>query len=229
MLVSKEVYPDYGLLRFLAPDIAATVQPGQFVMVAVAGHTLRRPFAVAAVDGDYISVLVYRLGSGSTMLLDAVVGSQWSLFGPLGRGFGLFLRPTLLISRGRGVGSGALLALAQVLRARQQLVAAWFDTDDDLAGLISKQLKALGVQTVEDWPQDRQDWHIVMASERELARGFYQQAMIWGYSSEIYLTERMACGIGACLARVYDQQGQISQAHVCVDGPVFAGQVVFGE
>jgi dihydroorotate dehydrogenase electron transfer subunit len=232
MITSKEIYPHYGLLRFLAPEIAAVVRPGQFVMVAVPGHTLRRPFAVATREGDSISLLVYRLGSGSATLLDAAIGSQWSLFGPLGRGFAALPQPTLLISRGRGVGSGALLALAQLLRSQNQAVMAWFDPDDDPNRLIAAQFELLGVQMVNHWPQDQQPWHLVIAAEREVARDLYRQATTLGYSSEIYLTERMACGVGACLACMVRLAGgpqPNTQAHVCIDGPVFAGAVVFGE
>ena len=47
----------------------------------------------------------------------------------------------------------------------------------------------------------------------------------------ISLEERMACGIGACLACVCntidkDEHSQVNNARICVDGPVFKADEV---
>jgi dihydroorotate dehydrogenase electron transfer subunit len=69
LLANRQVWQ----LRLLAPEIAASVQPGQFVHLQVpgfAGHILRRPFSVYSADATTGEIaIVYQLvGSGSRQM-----------------------------------------------------------------------------------------------------------------------------------------------------------------
>lgn len=87
---------EYAVVAFRAPELAAAIQPGQFVMIRTAlGHTplLRRPYSVferlrdpgGATVG--FSIFNKRVGTGSGLLYDAAPGQRFSCLGPLGRPF----------------------------------------------------------------------------------------------------------------------------------------------
>lgn len=74
-----------------SPEVAKEAQAGQFVMVKNEnGNTyLRRPFGVADVQGDKLTV-IYRLAGKGTKELSALTeGAVISVEGPLGHGFKL--------------------------------------------------------------------------------------------------------------------------------------------
>lgn len=96
VLCSTRLSGDYCVIAFRAPELAAAIKPGQFVMIRTAsGGTplLRRPYSVfervrdpgGAVIG--FSILNKRVGIGSALLYDAAPGMRFSCLGPLGRPF----------------------------------------------------------------------------------------------------------------------------------------------
>ncbi|MCL1848075.1 MAG: dihydroorotate dehydrogenase electron transfer subunit [Clostridiales bacterium] len=117
-------------MELSAPDIAASAQPGQFVMVSVAGGAdpfLRRPFSIAGMDADSGAIrLVYQVvGRGTMQMAQWGSGYEVDLLGPLGNGFfwGETLRTATLV--GGGLGTAALLPLAKELRAQGVAVTAF--------------------------------------------------------------------------------------------------------
>jgi dihydroorotate dehydrogenase electron transfer subunit len=96
VLASTRLTDDYCVVAFRAPALAASIRPGQFVMIrTAAGHTplLRRPYSVfdrvRGTDGrlEGFSILNKRVGVGSDLLYHAEPGSRFSCLGPLGRPF----------------------------------------------------------------------------------------------------------------------------------------------
>src|SRR4026208_487688 len=86
---------DYTVTALAAPEIAAAVAPGQFVMVKPRrcnDPLLRRPFSVFEILRDNgrvsgLTLLSKRVGVTTGMLLDAVEGDVVSCLGPLGKPF----------------------------------------------------------------------------------------------------------------------------------------------
>jgi dihydroorotate dehydrogenase electron transfer subunit len=96
VVASTRLSDDYSVVAFRAPELAAAIRPGQFVMIrAGAGDTplLRRPYSVferlRAPNGDVVgfSILNKRVGVGSRLIADAAAGARLSCLGPLGRPF----------------------------------------------------------------------------------------------------------------------------------------------
>src|SRR5690349_12048789 len=96
VIANTRLSPDYNVIALAAPAIAATVEPGQFVMVKPGrGHDplLRRPFSVfeilrdtaAGPDGPPVglTLLSKRIGVTTTLLYEAVAGDVVSCLGPL--------------------------------------------------------------------------------------------------------------------------------------------------
>ncbi len=64
-----------------------------------------------------------------------------------------------------------------------------------------------------------------------MLRAIKEYAMEHGIEAQISLEEKMACGIGACLACVcqskdIDAHSNVKNKRVCKDGPVFDAQEV---
>jgi dihydroorotate dehydrogenase electron transfer subunit len=94
LLDNVELGGGHYLSIFDAPEIAATVRPGQFVMLRVRDGTdplLGRPFSVARVGrgprGATIDLLYRAMGRGTSLLGELRAGARVGLVGPLGRPF----------------------------------------------------------------------------------------------------------------------------------------------
>ena len=72
---------------------------------------------------------------------------------------------------------------------------------------------------------------IYACGPKPMLRAVQQYSKESGISAQISLEERMACGIGACLACVtktteVDEHSQVKNKRICVDGPVFYAEEV---
>jgi dihydroorotate dehydrogenase electron transfer subunit len=117
---------EYNVLALAAPDVAASVTPGQFLMVKVDGGVdplLRRPFSVFEILRDSegretgVSILVKRIGASTRRLYDARVGDTVLCLGPLGRPFTLVDPPAEGWMVAGGVGLAPFWTLAHALVA----------------------------------------------------------------------------------------------------------------
>ena len=70
MTAVREVARETFVISLAAPAVAASVRPGQFVMLGLnPGPLLRRPFSVYRAEGDLIEVILKPVGSGTRLLL----------------------------------------------------------------------------------------------------------------------------------------------------------------
>ncbi|HZL90155.1 MAG TPA: dihydroorotate dehydrogenase electron transfer subunit [Pirellulaceae bacterium] len=112
---------DTYCLRFLCPDMARRILPGQFLMLRLPecnDPLIGRPLAlydtVPAADGSPLSIDVVYLVKGklTTRLQELVPGQHVEVWGPLGNGF-LPRQAEHLIMVAGGIGQTPFLALAQ--------------------------------------------------------------------------------------------------------------------
>lgn len=96
LVVNEAIAENTYLMRVSAPHIAKTFRPGQFVMIRIAGMDaplIGRAFAIYDVhDGEdgspeFIDLIYLRKGALTQPLSAAPVGTQISLWGPLGNSF----------------------------------------------------------------------------------------------------------------------------------------------
>ncbi|TWU03663.1 dihydroorotate dehydrogenase electron transfer subunit [Neorhodopirellula pilleata] len=96
LVVNQAIAENTYLMRVSAPHIAKTFRPGQFVMIRIAGMDaplIGRAFAIYDVhngeDGtpEFIDLIYLRKGALTLPLSAAPVGTQVSLWGPLGNSF----------------------------------------------------------------------------------------------------------------------------------------------
>lgn len=108
-------------IRMEAPEIAAQVVPGQFVMIRLTGRDaplIGRALAIWDVIDDAsgtpraIDLVFVRKGAMTKPLADAPVGTRVSLWGPLGNGFSTSPCDVLIMAAG-GVGQTPMLMVAK--------------------------------------------------------------------------------------------------------------------
>lgn len=117
----------YSVLEFRAPDLAALVEPGQFVMVRASqcdAPLLRRPYSVFDLVRDSegrptgFTLLNKRVGVGSGLLYEAAPGARFCCLGPLGRPFTLVSPPVEAWMVAGGVGLAPFAVLSEALAPR---------------------------------------------------------------------------------------------------------------
>jgi dihydroorotate dehydrogenase electron transfer subunit len=125
VLENRRLSDLYSVLVLDAPQIAAAVQPGQFVMLKPSHGTdplLRRPFSVFEVmrtdagAPSAISILNKKSGVGTSLLYDVEPGATIACLGPLGRPFEAVGPPSEAWMVAGGVGLAPFVTLATRLQ-----------------------------------------------------------------------------------------------------------------
>ncbi len=235
-------------LTLSAPHIAASAQPGQFVMAAC-GPTLdpllRRPLSIhqTSKDGN-IQLLFKVIGRGTQLLSDLRPGNTLDLIGPLGQGFQAPQEtPVCLV--GGGIGIAPLFFLAQTLlrgsfAVDSGLVLLGARTGEEIEQLAAE-FNELGF-LVEAATDDGSFGHHglvtdLLPSSLPKMKGVYacgpfaMMAAVAGLCRNtkvpcaVSLEASMACGLGACLGCAIHGAGG-GYKHVCKHGPVFDAEEI---
>ena len=99
-------------------------------------------------------------------------------------------------------------------------------------GNVIDAIKACAVTGDIVWTSSNEEVATVSASgATPMLRGIKQYAAEQNIRCEISLEEKMACGVGACLACVcqtknVDEHSKVHNARICADGPVFYAEEV---
>ncbi len=127
VLENVALSPDYNVLSLAAPKIAATAEPGQFVMLKAGSGfdpLLRRPFSIFEIAREEggaparITILNKRIGPSTALLYAAPPGHPIACLGPLGQPWPVVDPPRAALLVAGGVGLAAFATLAESLAAR---------------------------------------------------------------------------------------------------------------
>lgn len=232
----------YSLMLYL-PDIAGQAKAGQFVSVYSrdGSRLLPRPISLCEVDKEAGTIrLVYRVVGAGTREFSALQESDSvEVMGPLGNGFQKRDRKAILI--GGGIGIPPMLQLAKELEAEKSIVLGFRDetflleelekagkvyiaSEDGKTGVKGNVLDAIREYAVEGDV-------IYACGPIPMLRAIQEYAKAHKIEAQLSLEERMACGIGACLACVcrskeVDGHSHVKNKRICKDGPVFDAQEV---
>lgn len=242
----------YRLISFVAREIAASANPGQFLMVRQAGPSLDpllpRPLGIHDIDSDLVRILIEPVGKGTDELVRLRVGDKLSVLGPLGNGFdsGGGGGTALLVGGGIGVAPLALLARSLTaagrdvhcllgFRTRSQAVSAELfrdyyvevfteDASVGTRGLVSEPLSAC--LSVNASGQDGNAAEVFACGPDPMLREIARIAKENGVRAQVSAATHMACGIGACQGCVVRTTSGYQR--VCREGPVFeAGELIW--
>ena len=235
--VSRDVYR----LCFTAPGIASEAKPGMFVNIDInrKGVFLRRPFGIASVSDDTLTIYYRVIGSGTKALTQCAKDDVINVLGPLGNGFPEgFNRPLLV---GGGMGLAPLLFVQSfygkkadiLMGGRNSAELFWRELFAPIANevFITTDDGSLGTKgfTINLLPQllENKSYDAVFVCGPEIMmRGVADICAKANVACYVSLEKRMACGLGACLSCSCDKKDG-SRAKICKDGPVFLAGEVF--
>lgn len=243
-VVSQEKLTDDIFSMWIqAEEIAAAAKPGQFISVYTkdASKLLPRPISLCEVErAEGRLRIVYRVvGAGTDEFSGYQAGDDITVMGPLGNGFTLKDKKAFLI--GGGIGIPPMLELAKSLNCEKQMVLGYRDvlflneefepygsvyvaTEDGSAGTKGNVIDAIRANGL-------QADVIYACGPTPMLRALKAYAKEQGIECWLSLEEKMACGIGACLACVcqskeVDDHSHVHNKRICKDGPVFLAQEV---
>lgn len=225
--------------------IASQAKPGQFISVYTkdSARLLPRPISICQVDKAAGRLrIVYRVvGGGTEEFARYQAGDDIAIMGPLGNGFPEIEAGKRAFLIGGGIGIPPMLELAGNLKCEKQMILGYRDqlflnkefepygpvylaTEDGSAGTKGNVLDAI---REENLTADV----ILACGPTPMLKAVKNYAMEHGIECYLSLEERMACGVGACLACVCQSKDVDSHSHVhnkriCKDGPVFRAEEV---
>ena len=228
----EEIGKDIFSLWLQTDQMAQYARPGQFLSLYTgkSSKLLPRPISICEIDKETSRIrLVYRVtgkNTGTEAFSKMQPGDKIEALGPLGNGF--------LI--GGGIGIPPMLETAKQLKAKKTAVLGYRDelflneefakytdvyvaTEDGSSGTKGNVLNAIQEKALEA--------DVIFAcGPTPMLRALKEYAAANHITCWISMEERMACGIGACLACVckskdIDAHSQVHNKRVCKDGPVF--------
>lgn len=248
VLEQKEIASGIYRLVVQTKEIAAHAKAGQFVSVYSndASRLLPRPISLCEIDPKKGTlVLVYRVtgeGTGTEEFSRLKKDDTVRILGPLGNGFPVEAaegKRAFLI--GGGIGIPPILQLARAVKGEKEIVLGYRDelflydafqkegnvtaaTEDGSFGTRGNVLDAIKEAALSA--------DIIFAcGPTPMLRALKEYALAQDMECYISMEERMACGIGACLACVCktkdkDAHSNVNNKRICKEGPVFDAREV---
>ncbi len=232
VLSNTRLSADYCVVALRAPELAAAIEPGQFVMVrtsACDAPLLRRPYSIFDLlrDGSGVpvgfSILNQRVGMGSGLLFSARPGDRFACLGPLGRSFSVAQAPVAAWMVAGGVGLAPFATLAERLAAAGAPTTLFYGARTAEQLFCLDRFEPLGVRLVlatEDGTRGargrvtaplQEAFDGLAAGARVMVYACGPEAMLaavgrmasqYGQPSELAMERQMGCGMGGCYSCV---------------------------
>jgi len=230
-------------------ELTENAHSGQFVSLYSrdSSRLLPRPISICEIDKKAGTLrLVYRtVGEGTKEFSTLKKGDTIKVVGPIGNGYELDCESPILM--GGGIGIPPMLQLAKELSDKgvpkdkltvilgfrdntfllnefKKIATVYISSDTGSVGVKGNVIDAANEYGVTG---DR----IYACGPKPMLRAIKAYAYEKDINAFISLEERMACGIGACLACVcksvdVDDHSKVNNKRICVDGPVFNAEEV---
>ena len=242
-IVSQEkLASDVFSMWIQTKDIAKNARAGQFISVYSkdGSRLLPRPISICEVEGDRLRIVYRTVGKGTKEFSGYGAGDTLDVMGPLGNGYTKLNKKAILM--GGGIGIPPMLELARELKnggydvSDADIVLGYRDelflneelaqygrvtiaTEDGSAGTKGNVLDAIKAEGIKGDV-------IYACGPTPMLRAIKAYAKENGIECYLSLEEKMACGIGACLACVckskeIDDHSHVHNKRVCKEGPVF--------
>lgn len=228
----------------MAPEIVSQAVPGQFISLYCKNKDtlLPRPISLCELNREEGTLrIVFRIvGTGTKEFSQMNAGEEIRILGPLGNGFPVSECPKgkSAILVGGGIGIPPLLQLSKEIEGTVTIVVGYRNSDTFLQKEFEKTADRVVIAT-EDGSLGTKG-NVLDAIRDEGIHGdviyscgpapMLRGVKAWGLENQIpawlSMEEKMACGIGACLACVcqstgVDSHSNVHNKRVCKDGPVF--------
>ena len=237
-------------LTLLAPEIATTSRPGQFLEILFGDNyspLVRRPFSIYEVDRDKgtIDILFRSSGSFTSGLVQKRVGDIVNILGPLGSPF-LASKSNAILVAG-GIGAPPLHFLAKELLQTEDCKTVTIINASRMGSLLIgiDRFSTMAIQlhiVTEDGsagkkgradhrmrellPSATPDTTVYACGPMRMLKAVAEVTEEFGLECQVSVETSMPCGIGTCQGcaiPVHDmtQPNGFRYALACYDGPVF--------
>jgi dihydroorotate dehydrogenase electron transfer subunit len=256
VLTNNEVARGIFLMRLLAPDIAASVWPGQFVNVKISSEPdaksklqtatphlppaacsplLRRPFSICEVDrqAGTISLLWKVIGPGTQALTRHQTGTLLSVIGPLGHGFDVpnTTGPVALVAGGVGVAPLPILAMELAARGKRFDALLGCRTAGEIWG--ERELAALNGNVriaTDDGSAGEKGSKVFACGPMPMLAAVTKLCREAHVPAQLSIETMMGCGFGICMGCPVEPAAGVQQFGryylACLDGPVFSAEAI---
>ncbi|MGN0465212.1 MAG: dihydroorotate dehydrogenase electron transfer subunit [Lachnospiraceae bacterium] len=243
-IVQKQTKIGTGIYDlWIETEVSKKAVPGQFISIYTkdASKLLPRPISICEIEPNKNRLrVVYRIaGEGTKQFSKLQAGDEIEILGPLGNGFTKREKKAILI--GGGIGIPPMLELAKQLDVKKNIVLGYRDEI-----FLNKEFEPYGDVFLASEDGAHGTKGTVLDAIRECAitgdviyacgptpmlRAIQAYALENHIEAQLSLEEKMACGVGACLAcvcksREIDSHSHVHNKRVCKDGPVFDAREV---
>lgn len=225
-----------------APQIASQAKPGQFISVYSndSGRVLPRPISICEIDREKGALrIVYRIaGNGTKEFSGMKAGETLDILGPLGNGFPMdVIKGKRVFMMGGGIGVPPMVQTAKEAEAEVTVIAGYRNSEIFLKEeleqngtlVIATEDGSVGTKgnVMDAIRENHLEADVIFAcGPTPMLRAIKTYAEENGILCYISMEEKMACGVGACLACVckskdVDHHSHVHNKRICKDGPVF--------
>lgn len=219
----------------LKTELTEYAKAGQFINIKIRDHSLRRPLSLSSInkENDTLVIIYKVIGQGTRDLSQYNEGENLDILGPLGSFFPVLKDKEQILLIGGGLGLPPLYQLAKEYARLGKEVTAILGFRSKKDVFLKKDFEDLGVRTLVATDDGSlgfkgtaldlartldQNPFVYAVGPKALLRGI-QEEYKEGYLS---LEERMACGVGLCMACVCkDKTNPDKNYRICKEGPVF--------
>ena len=235
--IAKDIYS----MVLECKEAAKMAKPGQFLSLYCKDQSalLPRPISICEIGESALRIVYRVVGKGTAYFCQLKKNDTVEIMGPLGNGFPLEEGKAILIAG--GIGIPPMLELAKSLKAEKEIVLGYRDeiflaeefetygnvtiaSEDGKTGVKGNVLDAIKQKGIEGEV-------IYACGPTPMLRAIKEYALEKGMKAYLSLEEKMACGIGACLACVCKSNGidhhtNVENKRICKDGPVFEAREI---
>ena len=245
VVLSQERIAEDIYSMWIKTDAASEAKPGQFISMYTndGAKLLPRPISICEIDKSEGSLrVVYRVtgkNTGTEEFSRMKAGDIIPVIGPLGNGFPYEkAEGKRVFLMGGGIGVPPILELAKQMNCeKKQIIMGYRNAETFLRDefeqngevYISTEDGSVGTKgnVMDAIRENGLNADMIYAcGPTPMLRAIKEYAEANGIECYISLEERMACGIGACLACVCqtkekDHHSNVNNSRICKDGPVF--------
>lgn len=248
VISQEEIGKDIYSMWIQTEQIGKEAKAGQFISLYTGegSKLLPRPISLCEIDNEQGKLrIVYRVTgekTGTEIFSRMKAGDQVEVLGPLGNGFPLEeAEGKRVFLMGGGIGIPPMVETAKRLHGDVTVIAGYRDelflteelensgklyvaTEDGSAGTKGNVMDAIR--------ENKLEADVIFAcGPTPMLRAIKAYAEEAGIPCWISMEEKMACGVGACLACVckskeVDGHSHVHNKRICKDGPVFLASEV---
>lgn len=209
---------------------------GQFISVLCENKTLRRPFSISDFENidskSKTTILIKQKGEGTKYISNLKTGDNINFLAPLGNGFEIQNKKSLLV--GAGIGIAPMLFLKKELNKcniENYLIAGFKAKEEIIQGYDEVVIGGSVVDNLEDIIKSQKIEIVYCCGPSIVLKLVSDLCKKLNIESQLAMEKVMACGIGVCRGCVIKilKNNIETTASICKDGPIFRGSEIIWE